>query len=324
MNNAQYRRGAVQEPASSLLPVLEETLSQLRQMYSERQLRPGAVDRICIRQGWITVIGTTMECGIAPYFGDVPDRRSDTPSQVLRQVQSLIGMPLLVLPDLKLSLNAILDPSVKLAALCALSQPFLGCPTIRKKGWQAECWRSGDPFIQENPALSRLIRPDDIVAVAGPYTSCRGVWEICRELHMLTPDPETWPETLGVSAARTTGPTKIRRHSFEEQKEVLGNADVVLLPSSTLVEGTFETCREYAKNARLTGLVGTGASLVPDAFFSRGIDFIQSCRTIDTRRFEDTFMNDPDPVPGLFNFQKEYLFVRQEGTRSLWCHRQTD
>jgi len=317
MNYAQYRRCAVQEPAFSLLPVLEATLSRLRQTYSEGQIRPGAVDRICIRQGWIAVIGTNRECGIAPYYGDVPDRKPDTVVPALRQMQALIGMPLLVLPDLKLSLNALLEPSIKLAALCALSQPFLGCPTIRKNGWQAECWRAGDPFIQDNPVLSRLIRPDDIVAVAGPYPGCRELWEICRELHILTPGRETWPETLGVSATLTVGPTKIQHHPFEEYKEILGNADVVLLPSSTLVNGTFETCLGYAKNARLTGLVGSGASLVPDAFFSQGIDFIQSCRTIDTRRFEDTFMNDPDPVPGLWSFQKEFLFVRKDGTRSL-------
>lgn len=317
MNDAQYRRGTVQDPVSSLLPILEATLSRLRQMYSERQIRPGAVDRICIRQGWIAVIGTNLECGIAPYYGDVPGRGHDIPSPALKQVQTLIGMPLLVLPDLKLSVPAVLDPSVKLAALCALSQPFLGCPTIRKNGWQAECWRAGDPFIQDNPVLSRLIRPDDIVAVAGPHTDCWGLWEICRELHMLTPDPATGPETLEVRADGSFGPTKIQRHPFEDQKEVLGNADIVLLPSSTLVNGTFEKCLGYAKNARLTGLVGAGASLVPDAFFSRGIDFIQSCRTIDTRRFLDTFMNDPDPVPGLCNFQKEYLFARQDKGSSL-------
>jgi hypothetical protein len=322
MNDARYRCGAVQEPVVSLLPVLEATLSRLRQMYSERQIRPGAVDRICIRPGWIAVTGTTMECGIAPYYGDVPGRGPDTPAQVLKQVQSLVGMPLLVLPDLKLSLNAVLDSSIKLAVLCALSQPFLGCPSIRKTGWQAECWRAGDPFIQDNPVLSRLIRPDDIVAVAGPHTGCRGLWEICRELHMLTPDPATEPETFEVSANVSAGPTRIHRHSFEDQQEVLGNADVVLLPSSTLVNGTFERFLGYAKNARLTGLVGTGASLVPDAFFSRGIDFIQSCRTVDTRRFIDTFMNDPDPVPGLCNFQKEYLFARQDrGSSPRLCPR---
>jgi len=312
MNDVPYERCAVQEPASRLLPVLEATLNRLRQAYNERQISPGTIERVYLRKGWIAVTGTNLECGIAPCHGNFPGKMPDTNTPVLRQLQSLIGIPLLVLPDLKLSLSPQLDSSVKLAVLCALSQPFLGCPTIRRCGWHAECWRAGDPFILDNPVFSRMIRPDDIVAVAGPWIGCRRLWEICRELHVIVPDPDPISCSLGVGNTISVGPTRIHCHAPEEQKEVLGNADVVLIPSSILADGTFEQCLGDAKNARLTGLVGPGASLVPDAFFSRGFDFIQSCRVLDTRHFEDDFMNDPDPLAGVSGYQKQYLFVRKD------------
>ena len=312
MNDVPYERCDVQEPASRLLPVLEATLNRLRQAYNERQISPGTIERVYLRKGWIAVTGTNLECGIAPCHGNFPGKMPDTNTPVLRQLQSLIGIPLLVLPDLKLSLSPQLDSSVKLAALCALSQPFLGCPTIRRCGWHAECWRAGDPFILDNPVFSRMIRPDDIVAVAGPWIGCRRLWEICRELHVIVPDPDPISCSLGVGNTISVGPTRIHCHAPEEQKEVLGNADVVLIPSSILADGTFEQCLGDAKNARLTGLVGPGASLVPDAFFSRGFDFIQSCRIVDAQHFTDDFMNNPDPLVGVSGYQKQYLFVRKD------------
>jgi len=312
MNDVPYVRFAVQEPASRLMPVLEATLNRLRQAYTERQMQPGTVGQVYIREGWIAVTGTNLECGIAPCNGNFPEKMPDPDAPVLRQLQSLVGMPLLVLPDLKLPLSPLLDSSIKLAALCALSQPFLGCPSIRRCGWHAECWRAGDPFILDNPVFSRLIQPDDIVAIAGPWVGCRRLWEICRELHVIVPDPDQIPRSLGISNTISVGPTRIRCHAPEEQREVLGNADIVLLPSSILADGTFEQCLGDAKNARLTGLVGPGASLVPDAFFSRGIDFIQSSRIIDAQHFEDDFMNDPDPQGGISGYQKQYLFVRTD------------
>jgi len=313
MNDVPYVRFTVQEPDSHLPSVLAATLNRLRLAYNKRQIQPGRIERILLRKGWIAITGTNLECGIVPCPGNFPKKMSETNTPVLEQVQSLIGIPLLVLPELKLPLNPLLDSSVKLAALCALSQPFLGCPTIRRCGWHAECWRAGDPFILDNPVFSRLIRPDDIVAVAGPWIGCGRLWEICRELHVIVPEPDLTPCSLGIGTTISVGPTRIHCHTPEEQKEVIGNADIVLLPSSVLADGTFEQCLGYAKNARLTGIVGPGASLVPDAFFSCGIDFIQSCRIVDSRHFEDDFMNDPDPLAGLSSYQKQYLFVRQGG-----------
>ena len=301
-----------QVPAPGMLPVLEATLCQLREYYNKRQISPGKVERIYIRQGWIAVTGTHQECGIAPYDGGMQDFIPDASTPTLRHLQSLVGMPLFVLPDLKLGIRGPLESSVKLAALSALSQPFLGCPTIRRQGWHAECWRADDHFVQENPVLAHMIRPDDIVAVAGSPTGCWRLREICREFHIVTTVPVERSDTLCIGGTLPVGPARIRFHPAREAKGILENADIVLLPPSTLVNGTFDEYLGYAKNARLKGLIGPGASLIPGAFFSRGIDFIQSCRIIDTLRFEDEFINDPDPTTAFRSFQKQYLVVRQD------------
>jgi uncharacterized protein (DUF4213/DUF364 family) len=71
-------------------------------------------------------------------------------------------------------------------------------------------------------------------------------------------------------------------------------ADVVIITASTLVNNTFEDLLDFTGNARLVGLYGPGASLIPDEFFDRNIDFITSFQITDPVRFSDDMINDHD------------------------------
>ena len=61
----------------------------------------------------------------------------------------------------------------------------------------------------------------------------------------------------------------------------------MIITASTLVNGTFEDIVECTEKARLVGLYGPDASIIPDVFFERGIDFITSFRIADPTRFSD-------------------------------------
>jgi len=289
--------------------VPEATFSRLRQLCDEHHILPGNLDRIYIKPGWLAITGTKEECGVVPFQGGRKIIGDDN-SPEGRYLASLIGMPLMVLAGIRDPAAIPFRRSLKLAILSALSQPFLGCPGIRRQGWHAECWRAGDAFVQEYPVLGQVIRPDDTVAVAGYSPGVGRIREFCRELHIIDSRADERFGMLSIGRDRVYGPKNIRVHDPCEIAEILGNADVIMISSSALADGSFEEIMGQIKNARLTGLFGPGASIVPDAFFSRGIDFIQSCRIVDSLKFVDDIANDADVETALRRSQKQFLLVK--------------
>lgn len=289
--------------------VPEATFSRLRQLYDDRHILPGNLDRIYIKPGWLAITGTHEECGAVPFQGS-SEIIGDDNSPEERYLASLIGMPLMTFAGIRDPAANPLRSSLKLAVLSALSQPFLGCPGIRRHGWHAECWRAGDAFVQEYPVLGQVIRPDDIVAVAGYAPGIGRIREFCRELHIIDSRAKERFGMLSIGRDRMQGPKDIRLHDPYGMPEVLGNADVIMISSLALADGSFEDIMGHTKNARLTGLFGPGVSIVPDAFFSRGIDFIQSCRIVDPLKFVDAIANDADVEAALMRTQKQFLFLK--------------
>jgi hypothetical protein len=297
-------------PQTRQIPlVLDATFSRLRQLHDDRHILPGNLDRIYIKPGWLAITGTKEECGVVPFQGGRKIIGDDN-SPEGRYSASLIGMPLMTFSGIRDPAANPFRCSLKLAVLSALSQPFLGCPGIRSQGWHAECWRAGDAFVQEYPVLGQVIRPDDRVAVAGYSPGIGRIREFCRELHIIDSRTKERFGMLSIGRDWVYGPRNIRVHDPCEMAEVLGNADVIMISSLALADGSFDEIMEHTKNARLTGLFGPGASIVPDAFFSRGIDFIQSCRIVDSLKFVDAIANDADVEAALMRTQKQYLFVK--------------
>lgn len=285
----------------------EETASRLRQLYEIRNIQPGKLDRIFIRPGWLVITGTNEECGAAPFAGADEVLYNGAPGA--ERLRSFVGLPLLLLAGLAGQEADPLHSSLKLAVLSALSQPFLGCPGIRQNGWHAECWKAQDVFVQEYPVLDRLIRPDDTVAVAGYAAGTGRIREFCRELHIVKKGNDTRFDVLCIGQNLVHGPRDIHVHEPCAAEAVLGSADVVIISSYALTDNTFGELMGYAKNARLTGLVGPGASILPDAFFNRGIAFIQSGRIVDPLKFIDDLANDTDVETAIKRSQKQFLFV---------------
>lgn len=304
-----------------VLSISETTCFRLRQLHEEHHIRPGILERIYIKPGWLAITGSNEECGIVTFQGDkelLGNDRSDETGHLV----DLVGLPLMVLAGLRDPAANPFRRSVKLAVLSALSQPFLGCPGIRRHGWHAECWRADDAFVQEYPVMGQLIRPDDTVAVAGYSPGVAGIREFCRELHIIDSRAKERFGMLSIGRDRRYGPKNIRVHDPCESARVLGNADIVMISSSALADGSFEGLMEQTKNARLTGLFGPGASIVPDAFFLRGIDFIQSCRIVDPLKFTDVMENDADVEAAIRRTQKQFLFVKEYPCRenNTICH----
>ncbi len=288
--------------------ILELTLELLHKLYDEHQIPAGRLIRLAIKPRWNTVLGSNNECGMATNFTGIHDSPRNRTENT--KFLNLIEKPLFEIAERGIHSTDLQERSIGIAAMSALSQQFLKCSSIRNRGFLAQCWIPGDKLVQQYPTISRLITIKDIVAVVGYGNDVRNLQNRCRELHVTDMRPHETFETQIIERRITYGPRDIIVHPEKDNEKVLSAADVVIITASTLVNGTFEELMRYTKNARLVGLYGPGGSLIPDAFFERGIDFVTSFRIADSVRFSDDMINDYDMEFSLRTSQKQYMFMR--------------
>ncbi|MFA5331881.1 MAG: DUF364 domain-containing protein [Methanoregula sp.] len=292
--------------------ILSATLDRLHDLYRENRIRQGKTWKIAIKPRWNAVAGSRDECGLAINCAGIGCIYGTEGEQRLLNAKSHLGTPLFDLAETGIAAEDPLTRSMGIAALSALSQKFLGCRGIRNRGFLSQCWKTGDEFIRNYPAISHVINLDDTVAVAGYGGQVIPLHNWCRRLHVVHLNlPETF-ESVVIDKESTNLPTNIEWHPDGSEELVIGRADVVLLSTSTLVDNSFSRLMAAAKNARLIGIYGLGSSLVPDAFFERGIDLFSSFRITEPGPFIVGMENDYDMESSMKAAQKQYLMMRPE------------
>jgi uncharacterized protein (DUF4213/DUF364 family) len=292
--------------------VLSATLEQLHDLYRENHVRQGRLLRIGIKPRWNAVIGARNECGLAINSAGVGSIYGKQGEPDLRTLRSFIGTPLFDIAEWGILSQEPLKRSIGIACMSALSQRFLGCNGIRKRGFISQCWKAGEEFVQDFPAISHIINLDETVAVVGYGSQIPPLNTWCRKLHVLDVRPPETFESVIIDKECVSLPTAIEYHPPHDTTNILGTADVVLLSTSTLVDNSFELYVDAAKNARLIGIFGLGSSLIPDAFFERGVDFFSSFRIIDPISFATALETDYDMEYSMKNSQKQYLMMRPD------------
>ena len=288
--------------------ILELTLEQLEKLYQESLIRPGRLLRLAVKPHWITLLGSDNECGIATNFTGVQVSPVDRAEYI--RFLDLIGKPLFEIADRGIHAMDLQDRAIGIAAMCALSQPYLGSSSLRNRGFLTRSWVPGDKLVRQYPTISRLVTKKDIVAVVGYFNEVRNLRKRCRELHLIDIRPKETFGTVILDGGITFGPRDIIIHSEKEYEKVLDVADVVIISASTLVNNTFEDIMKFSQKAHLIGINGPGGSLIPDVFFERGIDFITSFRIADSARFSEDMMNDHDMEFAIRTSQKHYMLMR--------------
>ena len=88
--------------------------------------------------------------------------------------------------------------------------------------------------------------------------------------------------------------------SADDDEAVLSQADVAVITASTIVNGTFAEVVRYADKARIRGIYGPSARLLPDVLFDSGIDAVMSVAICNPAQLERDMVNESDrlqPLP---------------------------
>jgi uncharacterized protein (DUF4213/DUF364 family) len=297
--------------------VLDHTLHTLNMLYKENHIRPSRVSRIAINPLWNIVIGSQNECGISDNVSKNPALYTNHNHPEVMRLQGMVGKPLFDIAEQGISSGNLQDRSLAIAAMSALSQQFLGCSSVRKRGYQAQCWMAADTIVQQYPMISRLITHDDVVALVGYDSLARNLRGHCHKLHVVDQNPSETFRTVLLDRTVTYGPLDIILHTTDEMPDILGSADVVLIPASSLVDDSFRTLVNYVHHARLVGLYGMCGALIPDEFLLQGVDFITSFRIDNPSRFIESMQHDPDMANVVRMTQRHFLVMRPDADRGV-------
>ena len=281
--------------------ILERTFARLEELYSSEGLRPGKFIAAGLKPGWNVVIGSDGQCGMAMGFTD-PGGAFGKPEMDIERLGSCSGKDLFEVADYYIARSGWHERSIGVASLSALSQPFLTAEMLAKRGYTD---------LGSAVDLTSFVKPEDIVTVIGYGGSIKRLLGRCRELHVTDLRPRAAFQTLLVGETIAYTPAEVIVHPETENREAIGRADIVWITGSSLVNGTFGELTGYAASARMVGMYGASASLLPDALFDAGVSFIHSYRVSDPASFEWGARNDTHMEQIMKTTQQQYVIQRQ-------------
>jgi uncharacterized protein len=262
---------------STLDTILLPTLDRIRALYaSTAGACAGRMRALVVKPGWNVVLGTEGQHGAAMNFSGYEGSSLDTD-----KVRTWVGMPLFGVAQLALQCVSWHERSVGVAALSALSQPFLTPNALGARG-----------IAVTDRDFSSLLEQEDraaLVGFGGWVSRLRGR---CREVHVTDLRPRNEFQAMVIGDAITYSPDWVRVHGPEDNPEVLGRADAVAVTGSALVNGTMADLLEHARRARLVGVYGASAAFIPDVLFERGVHLVQAHRVSDPQAFEQGMLEE--------------------------------
>lgn len=133
-----------------------------------------------------------------------------------------------------------------------------------------------------------MITGSDTVAIVGYfYSFVAKIAEVAREVIVTELAPSSDFDVYDFKP----GKSNVRICSASQNKDVISNADVVIMTGMTLANDTATELLEYAKNARIVMMQGPTCSFYPKALFEAGVDVVGTVLLPGDDHFQDLLVN---------------------------------
>lgn len=244
----------------------------IAKMYEDENLTPDNLKELALSPKWAVVAGEGKACGAAFRFGGehaVYGHLYDT--KFISQLQPFVGKSLFALTEYLLKQEDLYMRAFCVAALNALSNPLLEPRRMSGRGWETHA-----------PCDLFFLRPEDTVVCVGYGMLLQEVLTVCGQVHVSDMRPIPDLQTTIVGRDVIIVPEKIIVHRAEENPELLARADVVLLSGCTIVNDTWGELIRYAVHARIIGMFGPSAQIVPEFLARNGIGYVTASRITDS------------------------------------------
>ena len=269
----------------------------IRKVYTDESIKPGLLKSVGIKQQWSMVVGTNKDAGMALNFtGFHAIYGEDNLSDLINKTHKMIGKSLFDFAEAFLDSDVIQERSLCLCCLNALSQPLMNTDRLKKNKISYSL----------NDQLE-FIKPTDVVTIIGWGGMVSRFLGKCKEVHVTDLRPRETFETIIIGDKIEKGPKDVFFHSAEENREVISNSDVVFITGSTLVNDTFDELISYSKKCSIVGIYGPSAQLIPEFFFSNGINLTWLMKIKDIAKFEYDMINHFNMEQAIQGNQERYL-----------------
>src|SRR5208283_2558844 len=193
--------------------ILEKAYKKLVSEYRRFNIPETRVKFFGINPGWNAVIGTNGCCGVAMSFQENnPLYGIEETFQDLEYLKSCAGASLFDVAAGNLHDKNLSRRSIALAALNALSRPFVTDEMLKAKGYQVGL------------EVKDLVTSNDYMVIVGYGGLVKSYAGRCRELHVTDQRPTETFRTTIVGEDIRYGPAGITVHPAEENKDVLREA----------------------------------------------------------------------------------------------------
>lgn len=240
-------------------------------MYKAEGRQPDRLKELALGTKWAVVTGDAGACGAAFRFGGEHAVHGQLHSaEFLKQLQPYVGRSLYELIERLMDEKDIYMRAFCLAALNALSNRLLEPQRLAARG-----------FKLIEPCSLPFLRPDDMVVCVGYGMLFNEALSVCGKVHVSDMRPATDLQTTIVGEKIITVPENIVLHGADENRELLARADVVLITGCAIVNDTWGDLIRYASRARVIGMFGPSAQIVPEFLVCNGISYITASRITD-------------------------------------------
>ncbi len=164
-------------------------------------------------------------------------------------------------------------------------------------------------MLDDREVLENVMAPDDVVSLIGYGGMVENVIGRCREVHVADMRPPELLLTTIIGDRIEYAPSPVTFHGPDEDEAILGRSDVAILTASSLVNGTIDDLLRYSSKARVTGLYGPSASVIPDVLFESGVDFVMSHRVADPELFRNSLTTEMNMESAIRKHQKYQTLV---------------
>jgi uncharacterized protein len=245
---------------------LGEAYRMIVERYHQQRLASGVLESVVLSGHWTMVKGSADQSGFAFAFNGEHAVYGTLDTEPLLSLQRFVGKPLFMLVEHLLDEDALILRAALVATLNALTRPLVLGDQLKANYGK---------YLHSSPPGDWLdfIRPDDHVTMIG-YGPVKDVLAHVESCSVCDMRPRGVLQTLSVGRSIEYGPKGVTVCGASEAPEVLAGSSVVLITGSTLVNGTIDGLVAWAAGARVIGVYGWSAAILPEYLVQLGTNYI--------------------------------------------------
>lgn len=247
------------------------------EQYRKLHMSSGVLENIGMSGLWTIVKGSKEQAGVAFAFNKEHAVYGDIDTVPLLTLQNFIGKPLFEFADYLLNQDVLIINSALVATLNALTRPLILSDQLKINYGDYIYYPPSDDWLD-------FIHQDDNVTMIG-YGPVGDILAHVKSCNVCDMRHKNAIQTLSIGECIEYGPKGVNIYGAADAEKLLSNSSVVLISGCTLVNGTIKNLIKWSSGARVIGVYGWSASILPEYLVQLGVNYISANQMLNIPEF---------------------------------------